>query len=35
MFSRKIEQLENDREVLINKHKRDKEQMEIELEDKR
>ena len=35
MFARKIEQLENDREILVTKHKRDKESIEIELDEKR
>ena len=35
MFYSRIEQLENDREILLQKHKRDKDILEQELDEKR
>ena len=35
LFARNIEQLQNDKEVLLAKHKRDQELLEADLEDKR
>ena len=35
LFAKKIEQLEQEKEILFSKHKRDKDSVETELEDKR
>lgn len=34
-MQRRIEQLEQDREMLVNKHKRDRDQLEQEVDEKR